>query len=414
MINRFTFALALVGMVLTLHLWIQKQRGFDQGCLGIFAPKKQSTSISECSEVVAGEAGSLLGADNIVLGFLFYVTIGALCLTEAFASRNRRRLLGRITFSVAAIGFMVTLYLMYMLLFELKTLCILCLNSAVLVTTLVALQSWRMKHPAPSRDKDPVDVLREFGLFAVFSFLAGALLVADLFFINQIGTASLLREPRAQEIREVANAVLEERIEESFLRAMAPCSFSDEAESVVDMQALISPGDPFLGSPNASVTLVELFDPNCPSCKKLHPVLQRVVAKYHDQVRFYFKPFPLWTHSVKQIEAIWLAAEGGKYFEMIDHQFRARRRGGLSEDALEVLADSLHLDLKAFEQGLRSGRYRQKALQYKRLVNNLGIHSAPKILLNGRIVGKKGQTITDGCVGKLIEQEIGTAHQPTE
>jgi len=78
---------------------------------------------------------------------------------------------------------------------------------------------------------------------------------------------------------------------------------------------------------------------------------------------------------------------------------------------LRELAVSLKLDLRAFEQGLRQGKYRQQVLAEKEWINQFGIKSAPQILLNGRFVGSKGQTITESCLGKLIEQELGQVNR---
>ena len=94
MINRVSFILALLGVLLTIHLWIQKQRSFDQGCLGFSRPEIQQTISSECQEVVESEAGNLFGVNNILLGFFFYVAVGALGLGTVFAgSKIRTRLL---------------------------------------------------------------------------------------------------------------------------------------------------------------------------------------------------------------------------------------------------------------------------------------------------------------------------------
>ncbi len=92
---------------------------------------------------------------------------------------------------------------------------------------------------------------------------------------------------------------------------------------------------------------------------------------------------------------------------MIELQFVTQQPGGLSEAKLRELAASLKLDLQAFDEGLQNGKYRQKVLSDKKRINQCGINSAPKILLNGKLVGSKGQTITESCLSKLIEQELG-------
>jgi len=51
---------------------------------------------------------------------------------------------------------------------------------------------------------------------------------------------------------------------------------------------------PVLGSPNASITLVEYSDFQCPVCRNLHDALRGMLPKY-PQVKVIFKDFPLET-----------------------------------------------------------------------------------------------------------------------
>jgi uncharacterized membrane protein/predicted DsbA family dithiol-disulfide isomerase len=408
MINRVSFILALLGILLTVHLWIQKQRNFDQGCLGFSKAEIQQTVSSECQEVVESEAATLFGVDNIILGFLFYVTVGALCLGTVFGSVKNIARLQQTTLGLTGLGFVLTLYFIHLQLFILKTFCVLCMTSAGLVTLLFGLQVFRIIKKISSETlQEPEKVVRELGWFTLISFFAGALLLTDLIFVNKLGTASLLRPPHSNEIRQVANEVLNERIDEHFLTIMAPCSYDDSKPSIEKWQGLISQSDPYIGNPESPVTVIMLFDPNCSHCRRVHPVLKKVVAQYRDKAKFYFKPFPIWNYSITQLEAIWLASDQRKYLEMIELQFMSQQSGGLSVAKLRELAVALRLDLRAFEDGLRQGKYRQKVLADKERINRFGIKSAPQILLNGRFVGSKEQTITESCLGKLIEQELG-------
>jgi len=412
MINRISFVLALLGVLLTVHLWIQKQRSFDQGCLGFSKPEIQQTISSECQEVVESEAATLFGVDNIILGFLFYISVGALCLGTVFGSGKNIVRLRQATLGLTGLGFVLTLYFIYIQFFVLKTFCVLCMISAGLVILLFGIQAFRIiKKMSSETLHEPEQVVRELGWFALISFLAGALLLTDLIFVNKLGTASLLRPPHSNEIRQVANEVIAERIDEHFLTALAPCSYDDSTPPIENWQELISQTEPYIGNPESAVTIIKLFDPNCSHCRQLHLVLKKVTARYRDEAKFYFKPFPRWNYSVSQIEALWLAADQRKYFEMVELQFMSQQSGGLSEAKLQELADSLKLDRQTFDEGLQEGKYRQKVLSDKKRIKQFGINSAPKILLNGRFVGSKGQTITESCLSKLIEQELGRVNE---
>lgn len=408
-INRIIFALSLFGIVLTLHLWIQKQRGFDQGCLGLSNSASVVATMDECKQVVESEKGKFLGVDNIVWGFLFYVLMGGLTFGILFTKDSHKRWVDRSRLILVTLGFLFTLYLLYLQFFSLKNVCVLCLFSAGIVTSLFGLHILQTVARTKENIKgDPTLLWREIGLYNMIAFLVGALFLADIFFINQIGTESITRGKRAQEIKALAAQVLKSRIDETFLRMFTPCTYDSVTPPIKDYMKLISDDDPFAGNPNSEIVVIELFDPNCPHCKNLHPVMKKVMEKYQEFARFYIKPYPLWGFSVPQIEAIWIAAEEGKYFEMIDLQFRAQRPRGLSFNELVSMAKSLGLDVAKFEKKLKNGYYRDKVLAYRKLVNSVGIHTTPKLLINGRFVGNKNQTLTETCIGHLIKGELKT------
>ena len=77
MINRLILWLALAGMILTLHLWIQKSRGFDQGCLGL-ATHADVVIEKGCREVSELPGGHLFGVSNAAWGYAFYFTVALL------------------------------------------------------------------------------------------------------------------------------------------------------------------------------------------------------------------------------------------------------------------------------------------------------------------------------------------------
>lgn len=82
----------------------------------------------------------------------------------------------------------------------------------------------------------------------------------------------------------------------STLSAVAePAPFTPEQEK--QMEALIEqalfndPASPRIGSATAKLTLINFTDYNCPYCKQLDPMLEKIVQKYPD-VAVVIKPLP--------------------------------------------------------------------------------------------------------------------------
>ena len=55
----------------------------------------------------------------------------------------------------------------------------------------------------------------------------------------------------------------------------------------------ITENDHIRGNPDASITIVEFSDFQCPFCTRFHPTVKQALAEYGDQVRWVYKHFPL-------------------------------------------------------------------------------------------------------------------------
>lgn len=77
--------------------------------------------------------------------------------------------------------------------------------------------------------------------------------------------------------------------------AKAPAPFTPEQEKQIEaliQEALFNdPASPRLGARQATLTLVNFTDYNCPYCKQLDPLLEKIVKKYPD-VAVVIKPLP--------------------------------------------------------------------------------------------------------------------------
>ena len=135
------------------------------------------------------------------------------------------------------------------------------------------------------------------------------------------------------------------------------CLYDPDKPIITNYEALVGPKDPYKGNPDAAVTVVEFFDPNCPHCKALHPVMKATIAKYGDRARFVYKPVSLWQYSIAQNVALWVAAEEGKFFEVLELQFEQQQRGGFRMPKIRELVAEVGMDADSLEQHMRNGEY---------------------------------------------------------
>ncbi len=66
---------------------------------------------------------------------------------------------------------------------------------------------------------------------------------------------------------------------------------------------------PMKGNPKARITLVEFADYECPHCKHFQPVLHQIVDEFPNDVKLYFKHYPLPQHTIARHAA---EARGGR------------------------------------------------------------------------------------------------------
>src|SRR3990172_1341562 len=72
-------------------------------------------------------------------------------------------------------------------------------------------------------------------------------------------------------------------------------------EKPISRDILIPTGAATRGNPDASVSLVEFSDFQCPSCKVAKPTIDALVTKYEDRLLFVYRHFPLDQHPFAQM-----------------------------------------------------------------------------------------------------------------
>ena len=141
---------------------------------------------------------------------------------------------------------------------------------------------------------------------------------------------------------------------------------------------------PEKGNPNASVTVVEFTDYQCPSCAAAQPAVERLIKEYGDRVRFVVRDFPLQMHpdARKAAEAAEAAREQGKYWDFTSIMFR--NQSALKPEQLKQYAQVLGLDRAKFDSALETGRFADKVDRDMLDGQKLGISGTPSFFVNGR------------------------------
>jgi protein-disulfide isomerase len=138
------------------------------------------------------------------------------------------------------------------------------------------------------------------------------------------------------------------------------------------------------GSAQASVTLVEYGDYECPHCGRAHPIVKEVQRRLGAKLRFVFRNFPLTEmhpHAQHAAEAAEAAAGQERFSEMHDALFEHQR--SLDDRHLVQYAQTLGLDLQRFQQDLASNAYAGRVREDFRSGVRSGVNGTPTFFING-------------------------------
>ena len=384
--------LSLLGILVVVHLYIQSGIGFNRGCFGFSDPATVTTS-ADCEAVVTSDAGKLFGVSNVTWGFFYYLILAGLSFSILFSGAKVIRQKKKLRALMVLVGVLYSGYLSYAQFYEIGEFCKLCLMSATIIF-LIFITQLIDAFTVPKDDASPVqsgESLARARKAPVFLGLAALLVVlagADLMYFNSLD--------------DVETAPAETAIADFPDGTTTECIYDPEKPMVENYRQMVSASDPSKGNPDADVLIIEFFDPNCPHCKTMHPLMEALIAAHGDKARFVYRPFILWQHSVVQVEALHIAAGQGKFFEMLEGQFDRQRQEGLSVADLEEIADEIGLSKELLRSRLDTGLFRQVALRQRQNAMEAGVGGVPAVLLNGRFVDRSARTFD--CLSQMIQE----------
>ena len=143
--------------------------------------------------------------------------------------------------------------------------------------------------------------------------------------------------------------------------------------------------DHIQGDVNASCTLVEYGDYECPHCRAAHPVIKRVERHFGKRLCFVFRNFPLTqihANAQSAAETAEFAASEGKFWQMHDLLFENQDR--LGEDLYAELSTQLGLDAAKLKESLENGTYTGRVRSDFTGGVRSGVNGTPTFFVNGQ------------------------------
>jgi len=142
--------------------------------------------------------------------------------------------------------------------------------------------------------------------------------------------------------------------------------------------------DHIQGPADASVTLLEYGDYECPYCGAAYPIVKELQARMGDRLRFVFRNFPITTahpHAEQAAEAAEAAAAQGRFWEMHDHLYE--HQSHLEDNDLRRYAEELELELETFDSELAEHRHSARVREDFMSGVRSGVNGTPTFYING-------------------------------
>ena len=149
-------------------------------------------------------------------------------------------------------------------------------------------------------------------------------------------------------------------------------------------------GNYIKGPVDAKVTIVEFFDPECEGCAAFHPILQKVLSEYPNDVQLVARYMLFHGNSYPAALALEGAGKQGKYWEM--YSILLERHGEWSHQEkpvttiFEGFAKELSLDLTEFNKSYDDLTFQAALARDVEEGKMLGVKGTPTFFINGQML----------------------------
>ena len=150
------------------------------------------------------------------------------------------------------------------------------------------------------------------------------------------------------------------------------------------LKPAVSVTDHIQGNPDATVTLVEYGDYQCPHCGHAYPIIKKLQRHFGGKLRFVFRNFPLESihpFAFPAAIATEAAAKQNKFWEMHDAIFE--NQNNLDEHLFQELAKELDIEISQFNEDCSKQEVILKVENDFESGVHSGVNGTPSFFLNG-------------------------------
>ena len=166
-----------------------------------------------------------------------------------------------------------------------------------------------------------------------------------------------------------------------------------------------------LGSPNASVTVEEFADFQCPTCGLKHPMMKEIVSTYGSRIKVIFRNYPLAIAAHDKAYEAAVAAESaglqGRFWDMQNLLFTNQQVWTANPEYRKIWEDyasKIGLDVEKFKNDMAGLNAKARVDADLARGRALNVNSTPSIYVNGILVQFEQMNID--TMRQIIDAEL--------
>ena len=158
------------------------------------------------------------------------------------------------------------------------------------------------------------------------------------------------------------------------------------------------------------VIVVEYADFQCGHCAEMHKNLKNLLPAVSDKVTFYFKNFPLPSHTLAEpaARATLAAARQNKFWEM--HHIIFERQEQITAESFGAWAKELGMDVTKFNADFIAPEIAAQVARDLKEAQTFGFQGTPSMLIDGRLYSDQ---LTPDAIKDAFEFAAAKRAQPT-
>lgn len=149
-------------------------------------------------------------------------------------------------------------------------------------------------------------------------------------------------------------------------------------------ELLDDPDTPFAGPKDGDVVIVEFFDYHCGVCKRVLPIVQKIL-KSDPKVKLVYKEWPiLGPASVTAARAALASHKQGKYVPF--HNAMMKANGRLTKNRILAIATGLGMDPVKLENDMKTREIDSILSRNLQLADAITLNGTPSFIIGGKLI----------------------------